>query len=118
MRRWIALAVLYLAACCVTHADDFPLLHVGQGGGVVTNYYFASAGSDSANCLTKATACQTISHANSLVYPKNSVLNFNGGDTFSNTALALTTTNAPAGAVTVTSYGTGQATFSSGNSAS
>ncbi len=80
----------------------------GAGG----NYYFATAGSDAANCLTTGTACQTLTKANSLTYVTNDTLHFNKGDTFTG-CLNLTggtnwqaTTGAPG---TVTSYGTGAA---------
>ncbi len=78
--------------------------------GAGLNYYFATAGSDAANCLTTGTACQTITKANTLNYVTNDTIHFNKGDTFTG-CLNLTggsnwnaTTGAPG---TVTSYGSG-----------
>jgi hypothetical protein len=100
------------------HSGNAGLLLGPTGGGGGTAYYFATAGSDSNNCLTTGTACQTIGHANGLTYASGSTIRFNGGDTFTTTTgVALTTTNAPSGGVTVGSYGTGAATITSGNSA-
>ena len=85
-------------------------------GGGGTNYYVANGGSDSNNGLTPATAWQTITHVNAQTFSTPSIVNFNGGQTFSG-AIAWTTSNVTNGNITVQSYGTGQATISSSTSA-
>ncbi len=77
--------------------------------------FFAAAGSDSNPC-TQASPCQTIARANAISYLIGATINFNGGDTFTG-SIILTTTNVRFGNITVQSYGSGQATISSGNSA-
>jgi hypothetical protein len=87
----------------------------GDGAGGVSagpQYYFSSSiGSDSNNCLTVQTPCQTISRANSLTYPNNATIAFLASDTFTLTsALTLQGANSgktknALGAVNVTSYG-------------
>ncbi len=79
-----------------------------SGAGV--NYYFATAGSDSANCTSTGTACQSLTKAQSLNYVTNDTIHFNKGDTFTG-CLTLTgggnwsaTTASPG---TITSYGSG-----------
>ena len=86
--------------------------------GSATNYYVATGGSDAANGLTPTTAWQTITHVNAQTFTTPSIVNFNGGQSFSGT-IALTTSNVTNGNITIQSYGTGQATISqSSNSAS
>lgn len=60
------------ATVTVTSSNSTPAL----------NYYFAAAGSDSNNCLTTGTACQTITKANSITYRGGDVRHWNKGDTF------------------------------------
>lgn len=100
----------------------------GAGGSGVSagpQYYFSSSiGSDSNNCLTEQTPCQTISHANSLIYPDNATIAFLAGDTFTLTsALTLRGANSgrtqnALGAINLTSYGgTGVCNVIAGNNA-
>ena len=46
------------------------------------NYYFSSAGSDSNDCLSPGTSCQTITKANSFGYRGGDIRHWNKGDTF------------------------------------
>lgn len=101
MKRIAASIVLWLWSC-LAFAGWFPL----AGAGAPT-FFFASAGSDS-NLCTQASPCQTVTKANTMA--AGSTVKFNGGDSFS------TTTGITAD-VSVASYGTGQGTISSGNSA-
>lgn len=78
-------------------------------------YYVSTSGSDSNNGTSPATPFQTISHINGLTINNATRVLFNGGQTFTG-AVALTTSNVSA-AVTLASYGTGQATISSGSAA-
>lgn len=101
MRRIAASIVLWLWSC-LAFAGWLPLAGVG-----VPTFFFATAGSDS-NLCTQASPCQTVTKANTMA--AGSIVKFNGGDSFS------TTTGITAD-VSIASYGTGQATISSGNSA-
>jgi hypothetical protein len=69
-------------------------------------FFFAASGSDSNQC-TQVSPCQTVTKANTIA--AGSTVKFNGGDTFA-------TTTGITSLVNVTSYGTGKATISSGNS--
>jgi hypothetical protein len=75
----------------------------------VTMFFVSNSGSDAANGLTISTPWQTVAKVNSSA-TIGSQVNFNGGQTF-------TTTTGITADVSVASYGTGQATISSGNSA-
>ena len=87
---------------------------LSRGAGIsaprTTSYYFAAAGSDSANC-SLATPCQTITKANSLSFPANAAVYFNGGDTFTGCPVFSYATNVTGSGVIVTSYGSGKATI-------
>jgi hypothetical protein len=73
-------------------------------------YFVSTSGSDSNNGTSSVTPWQTIGHVNAQSFAAGSTVQFDGGQTFSG-SLALTATS-----LTVQSYGTGQATISSGNS--
>lgn len=100
MRRLAAAIALFFWSALVA-AGWFPL--------AVSNpqAFFAAVGSD-ANPCTVTQPCLTITKANTLT--AGTIARFRGGDTFS------TTTGITAN-ISATSYGTGQATISSGNSA-
>ena len=78
-------------------------------------YYVANGGSDSNNGLSPATAWQTIAHVNGQGLGPNATVLFNGGQTF-NGGVVITTSVSPSN-ITIGSYGAGQATISTGNSA-
>jgi hypothetical protein len=75
------------------------------------DFYWAAAGNDANDCSSPATPCLTIARLNSFPFPNNATAHLNGGDTF---AGGIVVSNAN---LTITSYGTGQAIVSSGNSA-
>jgi len=77
-----------------------------------TDYFWAASGNDGNDCRTTLTACQTIAHFNSFSFPTNAKVHFNGGDTFTGGLII------PISNITVTSFGTGQPTISSGNATS
>lgn len=116
-RLLISLLALHLAIIPARATTITPQVGGGLGngfdGGISANgasapsFFFATAGSDSNPC-TQASPCQTVTKANTMA--AGSIVKFNGGDTFA------TTTGVTAN-VSVTSYGIGQATISSGNSA-
>ena len=81
------------------------------GGGNLNTYFVAANGSDSNNGTSSATPWQTIAHVNATTLVANPIVSFRGGDTFSG---GIVVNNANA---TITSYGSGQPTISSGNSA-
>jgi hypothetical protein len=75
------------------------------------------AGLDTNDGKTPATAWQTIAHVNAQVFAPGTQILFKGGETFSG-SIVLTLTNVPLGAlIAIDSFGTGDATISSGNSA-
>jgi hypothetical protein len=84
----------------------------GNYGGQPLNrdFYFAATGNDSFDCASIATACQTLANLNSLTYPTHATVHLHGGDTFTGSITV------PQNNFTITSYGTGQAIISSGNS--
>lgn len=75
-----------------------------------TTYYVSNSGADGNNGTSTGTPWQTISKVNGFSFTSGDIIQFNGGQTFSG-AIVL------AQSVTVQSYGTGQATISSGTSA-
>ena len=84
------------------------LAQTGAGSSGTVQFFVSTSGSDS-NPGTQAQPWQTITKVNSSA-TAGSIVNLNGGQTFSTTT-GITVN------VSVTSYGTGQATISSGNSA-
>ena len=119
--RWRLALVAFVCAVlyCVAAVPQSNVIGGGiygdaKNGGIT--YYVANGGSDSANGLTPGTAWQTISHVNGQTFAAGTKILFEGGETFSG-AISFTTTNAPAGGLTVGSYGTGQPTISSTSSA-
>jgi hypothetical protein len=81
--------------------------------------FLKAAGSDGNDCLTPATACQTPSHVSGLSFTSLKVtINANGGDTLGGgtAGFSFTTSFSTKGPI-LQSYGTGQATISTGNSA-
>lgn len=119
--RWRLALVAFVCAVlyCVAAVPQSNVIGGGiygdaKNGGIT--YYVANGGSDSNNGLTPATAWQTITHVNAQTLAAGTTVLFNGGQTFTG-GIALTTTNAPSGGVTIGSYGTGQATISSTTSA-
>jgi hypothetical protein len=80
---------------------------------VGTTYYVAASGSDSNNGLSPSTPWQTITKVNASSFTKGDSILFNGGDNFSG-CLVLTGANVTSNAsspLTVSSYGTGEATI-------
>ncbi len=117
--KWI-LGCLFLIA--VAHAQVGPIPAIGTFLNAISacpfnaaahQYYVSAAGSD-ANCgTTIASPWQTIAKVNSKSYPTSTTFSFRGGDTF--TGGLVLTTSIVASNPTINSYGTGQATLSSGN---
>ena len=99
----IILIVLILLLCDWKHGIAPP------------TYYFNTSGSDSNNCLSQGSACQTISHLNGLALPSGATVLFQGGQSF--TGAIVLTTGVTSGPVTLGSYGAGSATISSTTSA-
>lgn len=77
-------------------------------------FFVSNSGNDSNNGLTQTTAWATPGKVNSSSFNSGDTVAFNGGQAFSG-SISLTQTNAPAN-LTITSYGAGQATISSGTS--
>lgn len=77
-------------------------------------FYVSSVGSDRYPGTGKQCPWKTIAHVNAHTFAANSTVLFAGGQTFSG-GLVLTTGVTP-GLFTINSYGSGQATISSGNS--
>ena len=126
-RRSLVLAGTSLAGMITqARAGSMLLMGAGQpnmvgGGGGGTTYYVSNTGSDSNNGTSPATPWQTIGKVNAGVYSANTSVLFNGGQTFSG-ALVLGTANysgtppTTAQPLIIGSYGTGNATISSGSS--
>jgi hypothetical protein len=76
----------------------------------VYSFYFAAAGSDLNDCATPMTACQTLARLNNLSQSAGTIMHLNGGDTFTG-GITVNTNN-----LTITNYGTGNPTISSGTS--
>ena len=71
-------------------------------------YFVKTGGSDAATGLDDANAWATISKINSFNFADGDIIQFNRGDTFSDTYLYLTnTTTATAKTITIQDYGTG-----------
>jgi len=116
-----------LIAADSAHAGSLLLMGAGQpnmvgGGGGGTTYYVSPTGLDTNNGTSPATPWQTIGHVNAQVYTAGTSILFQGGQTFSG-ALALGTANysgvtppTTASPLILGSYGTGNATISSGSS--
>lgn len=51
-----------------------------------TNYYFATSGNDSNDCLSTGTACQSLAKISAIKWVGGSTINLNRGDTFNGTA--------------------------------
>jgi hypothetical protein len=96
--------------CCIATAVYAAWPSSGRYAGFSGGYFWAANGSDSNNCLSMATPCQTVSRFNSFPFPGGAVVHFRGGDTFSGGLLVN------ADFMTITSYGTGQPTFNTNNS--
>jgi hypothetical protein len=103
----------FVAATPLGPGSIFPLGSTLGPFGIA--YYVANGGSDSNNGLSPATAWQTIAHVNGQSLGPNATVLFSGGQTFSG-GVVITTSISPSN-ITVGSYGAGQATISSGNSA-
>lgn len=79
------------------------------GGGLASNYYLATTGSDSNNCLTSGTACFTLAHIASLINASPSLVpitinvaagSYSAGATF--TSGNITISGAGSGSTTIT----------------
>lgn len=124
MKKFLAFVVLFFAAvaiaplapvqsqyalpCNITSAPNVQPGSCAVKAPGQIDFFFASGGSDAAAC-TLAAPCESVTKANS-VGGAGKTLRFNGGDTFSTTTGITVNSN-------ITSYGTGQATISSGNDA-
>jgi hypothetical protein len=104
MTRLIVVFLLALISVSTAIAGWFPLVNALNG-----QYFVANGGSDS-NPGTQASPWQTIAKVNGLMFGGGACINFNGGQTFTGGVQAP-------GLRCITSYGAGQATISSGNSA-
>jgi hypothetical protein len=76
-------------------------------------YYISASGSDSNDGMSSSTPWQTVAKVNSGTYSAGDSILFRGGDTFSGT-ISLTLTGSAALQSSISSYGTGRATISSG----
>jgi hypothetical protein len=89
--------------------DDFAVAPV-----VPLDCYVSPSGSDLADGSSPATAWKTIAQVNSLSYAPGSTIHLEGGATF-NGNLVLASSGTAGAPITLTSYGTGQATINPGN---
>lgn len=80
-----------------------------------TTYYVSTSGSDSNNGTSPSTPWQTITKVNAASYNPGDRILFNGGQTFSG-GIVASSTGSCGGIIQYGSYGTGQATISSGSS--
>jgi len=80
-----------------------------------TFYVDPTNGNDANNGKSPGTAWKTTTKVNAATYNPGATILFLGGSTFSSSFVSLTNTNTP-GPITLGSYGSGQATISSGNS--
>lgn len=109
LRCLIALLVFWqVAPAC---AGLMTLLGVGHPGG--QQFFVASTGNN-ANPGTQASPWLDLTNVNSHTFGANDCVNLNGGNTFGGGTTGISSTTLHC----VTSYGTGQATISTGNSAS
>jgi hypothetical protein len=119
-RLLIAVAALligfqFIAASTPLGSGSIFLLGPSNLGPTGITYYVANGGSDSNKGLSPATAWQTIAHVNGQGLGPNATVLFKGGQTF-NGGVVITTSVSPSN-ITIGSYGAGQATISTGNSA-
>lgn len=106
-------AVTDIAGSMHGFSGRFILTGYGIGGHsaqVPTNYYVSNSGSDSNNGLSPSTPWQTVGKVNSSA-PSCATVNFNGGQTFTDTGIAPSVSGTASCALTFTSYGTGRATI-------
>lgn len=75
--------------------------------------YFVTAGGNDSNPGTMLLPWATITKVNSHSYLPGDTISFNGGDRFQGT-LAITSSGSSSSPITITSYGTGNATISGG----
>ena len=87
------------------------------GGGA--RVFLKDTGDDSADCLTPTTSCHTLAHLNDLSFGTLRVtVSLNGGDTFGGGSGGVVYTSAfTTGHIATQSFGSGQGTITSGNSA-
>ncbi len=83
------------------------------GTALGTDYYVSPTGNDGAAGTSPADAWQTIDKVNSVTFSAGDSILFEGGETFSG-GLVFTSGGTPTSPITVSSYGTGRATISSG----
>lgn len=88
---------------------------LAQAAGFPSYYVDGSAGNDSNDGLSTATAWKTISHVNAQTFQPGTAILFAGGQTFSG-AIVCPSGGTPAKPITFGSYGSGKATISSGTS--
>jgi hypothetical protein len=74
------LRVIFVALFALVSASALAVLQ--RGTPTTTTFYFSPSGSDSDNCLSTATACQTITKLNSLTYTHGNRILLQGGQTF------------------------------------
>ena len=81
-----------------------------------TTYYISSAGDDSAKGTSSSQAWRTIEKVNSLTLNPGDMILFEGGEVFQGSLkLDQGDSGSPENPVTITSYGSGRATISSGS---
>jgi hypothetical protein len=78
-----------------------------------TTYYVSPSGNDGAAGTSPSEAWATIDKVNSVTFSAGDSILFEGGETFSG-GLVFTSGGTPTSPITVSSYGTGRATISSG----
>ena len=88
--RAFTIALLSLAAASA--ADGGPRRGTARGTSEEAGFYFSPSGSDSNDCLTIATRCQTIGKLNAGSYTAGDRIFLEGGQTFAG-CISLTTFN-------------------------
>ena len=95
---------------------SFVLLLGLSSAAPATDYYVSPAGNDSNSGTSPAEAWQTIGKVNSVTFGAGDSVFFGGGQSFSGSLyFDASDSGTPANPVTVSSYGGGRATISSGN---